>query len=114
MTWQSATKRLNDAVLNRLGGRDYTINVADVEHTLEGLYRAPWSGTAVGGVPVDRPEPVIFFRYAEFLAIGPEAGNLISEVPVEGIDADMPQPMTILDWQPDDGGMVKVRLGGYS
>jgi len=68
------------------------------------IYRAPWEGTALGGIIVERADPSIDMRLADWQALDMQADD---EVTVRGVR------YTILEYPADDGGMVHISLAKY-
>jgi len=85
-----------EPVIVTVGGADFPLTAAFLE---------PYVGTAVGGVPVNRPNPQLLLGTDAWLATGAKNGAKVLRADTE---------YTVVDAAPSDDGMTVVNLRKYA
>lgn len=85
-------------------GEPVIVTVGGVEYPLTAAFLAPHVSQDLGSVPVNRPDPQIVAKTADWAAT--EAGNE-DTVTRGGVR------YTVVDVQPDDAGLVQITLRRY-
>lgn len=94
---------LNDDVLDAFGETVIvTVGVASTEITA--VFEESWTGMAVGGMQVERPDPTISALTSVWSATAAKEG---AQVTVRG------EPMRVIGVTGDDAGMTTVNLGRF-
>ncbi|MFH1493745.1 MAG: head-tail joining protein [Pseudomonadota bacterium] len=78
--FDAACSRMDAALMGALGRPDVTIRGAGYEITLQGIFSAPWVGTAIGGMQIDRPDPTLEILTADLAELGgvdPQPGDKV-------------------------------------
>lgn len=86
-------------------GEPVTVTVGAVNTALTGAFLAPYVGMDLGGVPVNRPDPQLIARSAEWAATNAQNGNTVTRTAVS---------YTVVDAQPADDGLTTVTLRKYA
>lgn len=110
MSFDSIIDRINNATF-RTFAKTALVRVGANETEMQGIYRAPYTGESgsassrIGGVQVNRPDPHIVFRLAEYQATGAMDGDVVE---------NHAGTFTIVGAQPDsEGGTVDVTLRAF-
>jgi len=106
------TATLNAAVLSVHGeSGGVVLHVSDgasppviTDVPLGACFRGPWSGISLEGAPVELQDTQLLFVSADFDATDAKTGDTVT---VRG------EVYTLLDPQPDDGGMTLVTVKVY-
>jgi hypothetical protein len=101
---------LPDGVLN-IFGEKMQVEVRGVRTELTLAFSAPFVGLGLGGVAIERPNPQVVGRAAEWNATGAQPGDSV----IRGAsEFDAGQRYTVVDVPPpDDAGFVTVTLRKY-
>ncbi len=86
-------------------GEPVIVTVGGVEHPLTAAFLQAHVGQDIGGVPVNRPDPQIVLRTADWEAIEAQREDIVTR---NGIR------YTVVDPQPADDGLTTVILRRYS
>jgi hypothetical protein len=95
---------LRDGLLSSFG-EPVTVTVSAVLTALTGAFLAPHVGMDLNGAPVNRPDPQLVVRTAEWAATNAQNGNTVTRAAVV---------YTVVDAQPDDDGLTMVTLRRYA
>mgnify|MGYP001607823856 CR=1 FL=1 len=102
MTYNAAA--LNDAVLGTWG-ETATLWVGNVANPIVGIFSSPRAAAVIGGVRVDRIDPVFAVRSADFTPLNAATGARLD------IGA---RRYTIVRIRPDDAGMTELDLREFA
>lgn len=95
---------LGIAVLSSFG-QTVTVTVGGVDTPLTAAFLAPHRGANLAGVPVDRPEPLLLAKLADWEVTDADNGDTVT------IGEDV---YTVVNTQTDDAGLVTVTLRKYA
>lgn len=87
-------------------GEGVTVTVGGTPHPLIAAFNAPFAGTLLNGVPIDRPDPKLVCRASDWVATGAAPGATVERGATVYTVAD--------NAQLDDAGFATVKLREYA
>lgn len=96
-----------DALLAAFGETEpVTVTVSGTPHPLEMAFLAPWTGTTLAGVPIDRRDMQGVCRADELLLTGAAVGSTVERDATVYTIADTPKV--------DEAGLARLTLRKYT
>jgi hypothetical protein len=86
-------------------GEQVLVNVSGADFPITAAFLHPYVGTAIGGVPVNRPNPQIVARTADWNETGAKNGDKVLRSGIE---------YTVVNPEPSDDGATTVTLRKYA
>lgn len=86
-------------------GEPVTVAVGGADFPLTAAFLEPYVGTALGGVPINRPNPTLVARTDEWGETGAKAGDIVLR---------LGKRYTVIDAQPSDDGGTTVNMRKYA
>lgn len=100
--------RMNAAIMNAHGRSDVSLIGTGYAITPRGIFSAPWIGTAMGGMPIDRPDPTL-------QVLTQDLSGLPAGAPMPGDQATVGSASyTIVSPPKDTEGITELVLRAYA